>query len=120
MNRESIQSGFTSLTIARISNDLQNQANFILTNSQIMIDIWNDVIRILEYYHKGDLSRELIFDGLPLDEVKEIVPQLLTANITGSSRISKIAGLVGNSTYMESNGPDSVTVKGSPGKAGAG
>lgn len=120
MNTENNQSLFSTLSISRISNDLKNQANFILSNSQILIDIWNDVIKILECCHKGDLDKELIFDGFLLDEIKEIIPKLLTANIMGTSRISKIAGLVGNSTYMENNGPDGVIVKGPLGKTETG
>jgi len=99
---ELIDSEMTTLTVKKISNDLNNQANYILINSQVIMDIWNDVLKIVKLYQKANPEQNISLHGLSFKEVEEIVPVMLNANIIGSGRVSEIANLIKSTTsYRE-------------------
>lgn len=91
---ELIEPKETILTINRISNDLNNHANYILINSQVILDIWKDATRLLKILQKNNPDKTLLLQGLSLKEVNDIVPKMLDANIIGSGRVSEIANLI--------------------------
>jgi len=82
------------LTVNRIANDLNNQANCILINSQIIMDIWKDATLLLQQFQENNPDRIVSLQGLSLSEVRDIVPKMLDANIVGSGRVSEIANLL--------------------------
>lgn len=73
-----------------IAHEINNPNNFILTNSQMVLEIWNDAAPILQSYAEdhGDFS----LAGLEFDELTTIVPKLLNGNIEGCRRIMSIIG----------------------------
>ena len=91
---ELIKPKVTELTINMVANDLNNHANYILINSQVILDIWEDATRLLQVFQKNNPDKTLLLHGLSLKEVKDIVPKMLEANIIGSGRVSEIANLI--------------------------
>ncbi|MCK4765984.1 MAG: PAS domain S-box protein [Candidatus Aminicenantes bacterium] len=71
-----------------IAHEINNPNNFILTNTQMFSEIWDDVEKILQAHYKeyGDFS----LAGLSYEELKEMVPGMLTGTIEGSRRIASI------------------------------
>ena len=94
MRTELLEPMVTKLTINMVANDLNNHANYILINSQIILDIWEDATRLLHVFQKNNPDKNLLLQGLSLKEVNEIVPKMLDANIIGSHRIGEIADLI--------------------------
>jgi PAS domain S-box-containing protein len=71
-----------------LAHEINNPNNFIMSNTQIMQQVWAGALDILlDYYEqKGDFS----LGGLSFPEAKEIVPKLLRDTIEGSRRIKYI------------------------------
>lgn len=71
-----------------LAHEINNPNNFIMSNTQIMQQIWTGAVDILlDYYEqKGDFS----LGGLSFSEAKEVVPKLLRDTIEGSRRIKYI------------------------------
>lgn len=74
-----------------IAHEINNPNNFIIFNSGLLTEIWNDAEMLLEghYRQHGDFS----LGGLPYREVREVVPELLCGIADGSRRIK---GIVNN------------------------
>lgn len=98
INIELISPHTNVLTVNRIANDLNNQANYILINSQVIMDIWRETLKIIELYQKSNPDLNISLNGLSLNEVAEVVPMMLEANIVGSGRVSEIANLIKSTT----------------------
>ncbi len=94
INIELVEPKVTTLTVNKISNDLNNQANYILINSQVILDIWEDVVKILQNFQKKNPDSNLSLSGISIKEVEKVVPKMLNANIVGSGRVSEIANLI--------------------------
>jgi len=71
-----------------IAHEINNPNNFILSNTQIVKKIWEDIIHILQDYY--DQNGDFNPGGLSFIEVKELVPKLLQSAIDGSCRIKAI------------------------------
>lgn len=71
-----------------IAHEINNPNNYIMSNTQIIQQVWEDLETILEDYHKG--SGDFSLGGLEYSEVKDIIPQLLQATVDGSRRIKAI------------------------------
>jgi PAS domain S-box-containing protein len=74
--------------VSGIAHEINNPNNFIMMNSQMVSDAWNDVLSMLnEYYREhGDFS----LGGIPFSEMQDIMPRLLAAISDGSERIRNI------------------------------
>ena len=94
MRIELLEPMVPNLTINMIANDLNNHANYMLINSQMILDIWEDAARLLQIFKRSNPDKSLLLQGLSLKEVNDIIPKMLVANITGSGRISEIANLI--------------------------
>jgi signal transduction histidine kinase len=91
MQRKLIQANkMTSLgTMASgIAHEINNPVNFILANTQMLVEIWGDLAKILDKIKKesGDVS----LGGLSLNEMVKEVPRMLNGNLEGTRRVSKI------------------------------
>lgn len=77
-----------------IAHEINNPNNFIMSNTQIIEQVWDDAVKILGDHHneKGDFS----LGGLSFDEVREVVPRLLRDIIEGSRRIKSITHNLGD------------------------
>jgi PAS domain S-box-containing protein len=71
-----------------LAHEINNPNNFIMSNTQIMQQVWVGIVDILQDYHeqKGDFS----LGGLSFSEAKEVVPKLLRDTLEGSRRIKYI------------------------------
>lgn len=71
-----------------LAHEINNPNNFIMSNTQIMQQVWAGAVDILlDYYEqKGDFT----LGGLSFSEAKEVVPKLLRNTIEGSRRIKYI------------------------------
>lgn len=77
--------------VSGVAHEINNPNNTIMFNTPMLVDAWNDAVRILEEYQArhGDFS----LAGLPFSEMQTAVPRLF-AGIAESSR--RIEGIVKN------------------------
>lgn len=71
-----------------IAHEINNPINFILANSQMILEIWNDAEKVFQDYFER--HRDFFISGLSFTNIKEMVPRMLNGNIEGSIRISNI------------------------------
>lgn len=71
-----------------IAHEINNPNNFIIFNSVLIADSWEDCMEILEKHYRehGDFT----IGGLPYSEMKELMPDLLDGILEGSRRIKGI------------------------------
>jgi len=81
-------------TVPRISNELNNQANCILSNSQFLLDTWEEIFSILFKLKKSSHQANLLVNGIPLKELKIVIPKIIKSNIRSAGKISGIANLL--------------------------
>lgn len=74
--------------ISGIAHEINNPNNYILLNSKIIRNIWNDITPILEEKYKNDRSFKIINIGY--EEVKKEIDNIIFGLIDGSDRIKKI------------------------------
>lgn len=79
---------------AGIAHEVNNPNNFIMSNTQIIEQVWDDAVKILREYRqeKGEFS----LGGLSFDEVENVIPRLILDIIEGSRRIKTITGNLGD------------------------
>jgi hypothetical protein len=85
---------------AGMGHEINNPNNFILSNAQLLQDIWYDASKILQKYYEqnGDFP----MGGLPFSEMNRNVSQILYRIIEGSQRIRNIvASLKSYSVHRE-------------------
>lgn len=71
-----------------IAHEINNPNNFIMSNTQIIDQVWGDAVRHLAVKEREGPSLSL--GGLQFDEVRELMPQLLQATLEGCRRIKMI------------------------------
>lgn len=81
-------------TIPRISNELKNQANCILSNSQFLLDVWDEVFDVLYKLQKNSEKGNIFINDLPIDELKVLIPKIIRSNIRSSGKINGISNIL--------------------------
>ncbi len=76
------------ILVSGIVHEINNPNNFIAVNSNILANLWDSALPILEHYTEEEGNFELA--GIPIAQVKEIVPNLFDGLKKGSSRIKNI------------------------------
>jgi len=76
------------MLVSGVAHEVNNPNNFIMFNSELVLDAWNDIQRILEQYKEN--GEDVSIGGLPLAEMTEAIPKLLNGISDGSHRIKKI------------------------------
>lgn len=71
-----------------IAHEINNPNNFIMSNTQIIQQVWDDAVKILRDYHQG--QGDFSLGGLSFSEVRDIIPRLFLDIIEGSNRIKEI------------------------------
>ncbi len=71
-----------------VAHEINNPNNFILSNAQIVEQIWGDAAKFLRRCSED--APGLSFGGLPFGEAEEVVPRLLLDIIEGARRIRNI------------------------------
>jgi len=84
-----------------IAHEIENPLNYIMANSQMISDIFNDMMKLLNKHH--DELAEYCLGGIPFLEIENTSLKLLTANIEGIMRISSIIDRMKKYIRGESN-----------------
>ena len=71
-----------------IAHEINNPNSFIMSNTQIIQQVWHDAEKILRDYHRH--QKDFSLGGLSFGEVREIIPRLFLDIIEGSLRIKEI------------------------------
>ncbi|RLB15690.1 MAG: hypothetical protein DRG63_06470, partial [Deltaproteobacteria bacterium] len=71
-----------------VAHEINNPNNFIMLNTPILKEAWNDAIPILDQYYQRD--RDFTIAGLPYNEIRQEIPHLLSGIEEGSRRIQRI------------------------------
>lgn len=73
---------------AGVAHEINNPNNFIMLNTPLMMDVWNDIVPVLDGYYRK--NGDFVAGGLPYSEIGESVPSLLSSVLEGSKRIKNI------------------------------
>jgi hypothetical protein len=73
-------------------DEINNQINFILGNSQMLKEVWKDVEKIIHKYNQE--NGDLYLGGIAFQHLRELVPRMLEDIIIGSMRISNISRVI--------------------------
>lgn len=71
-----------------VAHEINNPNNYILTNAQMVADIWTDLSGLLS--EQDCFDADSVVGGLTLDEATATIPKLLAGIIQGSRRINDI------------------------------
>ena len=82
------------LLVSGVAHEINNPNNFILSNSQLLLQMWQDALKILREYHE----EHGVFDlgGLPFSEVDQLSPEMFAGIIEGTRRINEIVNNLKN------------------------
>ncbi len=80
---------FIGLLSSGVLHDINNPNNFIMFNSQLLVDIWKDFIDYID--NLGPDNEKVLPDESLLSDLKLTVPKLLLGIKEGSKQITKIA-----------------------------
>ncbi|MCX8045045.1 MAG: cache domain-containing protein [Desulfobacterota bacterium] len=74
--------------VAGVAHEINNPNNFVMLNTPLMQNIWNNVLPILDEYCRehGDFK----VGGMPFSKVRAAVPALLAGILDGARRINDI------------------------------
>ncbi|MBI1910549.1 MAG: PAS domain S-box protein [Deltaproteobacteria bacterium] len=87
-----------------VAHEINNPNNFILFNSSLLTEAWDDATNILaEYYRENG---EFSIGGLPFSEMREVVPELLSGITDGSRRIKGIVDSLKDFSRVDRAGMD--------------
>jgi len=80
--------------VSGVVHEINNPNSFILSNSEVLSDIWKDAGRILkEYCSENNIQR---LGNLSFSEALEVAPELIKGIIYGSVRINNIVSNLKN------------------------
>lgn len=74
--------------VSGIAHEINNPNHFIMSNSAIMLDSWQDALKILDKYNEenGDFP----IGGMPYTEFRESFPKMISNIVKGSHKIKNI------------------------------
>ncbi len=78
------------MMVSSIVHEINNPNNFVMFNTQLISEAWQDALNILNEYHQN--NGEFFLGGLPYSEMHENIPRLLTGISEGCRRINNIVG----------------------------
>ncbi|MBN1196376.1 MAG: HAMP domain-containing histidine kinase [Candidatus Aminicenantes bacterium] len=73
---------------AGIAHEINTPISYILGNSQILEELWQDVERVLR--ETVDNPEKLVLAGIPFTDIREMIPKMLKNNVQGARQISTI------------------------------
>lgn len=74
--------------VSGVAHEINNPNSYILSNSQLLSEIWSDTHKVLEEHYKT--NGEFHLGGLEYSEIQNVVPKLLYGINDGAIRISNI------------------------------
>ncbi|MFK8067403.1 MAG: ATP-binding protein [Gammaproteobacteria bacterium] len=78
------------LMVSGMAHEVNNPNNLIQINSTLLGDMWPDVRRMLDEHVKNSDQPEIKLAGLPYEEMRETIPELIDSIHNGSKRIQSI------------------------------
>lgn len=87
---------------AGVAHEVNNPNNFILFNSTLLFEAWQDALRVLAGYYSE--HGEFLIGGLPFTEMRDVVPELISGIIEGSRRIKGIVDNLKDFSRMDKTG----------------
>lgn len=76
--------------LSGVGHEINNPNNLVMMNGQILQDAWPDISRAIEHYHKDNPAWQLA--GLPYEEMKNSLPDIIMDIKDGAQRIQTIVG----------------------------
>lgn len=76
--------------VSGVAHEINNPTNFIMMNTPLLFDVWEQARPVLDRYFEEHGDFEL--GGLPYSEMRENVPVLFSGIREGAQRIEKIIG----------------------------
>lgn len=77
-----------TLSLGDLALEIKNQLNYILGNSQIILDIWKEAEKI--FLSQTDNYQNDFICGIPYDHLPKVVTQMLRDIIDGSLKINNL------------------------------
>lgn len=74
--------------VSGVAHEINNPNNFILLNAGILVRVWRELLPALDDYRSR--HGEFVVAGMPYEEAKEKVGNLVTGIVQGAQRIQKI------------------------------
>ncbi len=78
------------LMVSGMAHEVNNPNNLIQINSTLLGEMWLDMRKILDEYTNISDQSEISLAGLPYEEMRETVPELIGSIHSGSKRIQSI------------------------------
>jgi PAS domain S-box-containing protein len=73
------------LLVSGVAHEINNPNSFIMFNSSMLAEIWQDADRVLDGYHRG--GAQFALGGLPYPEIGEATKRLIDGICEGAQRI---------------------------------
>ena len=90
------------ILVSGVAHEINNPNNFIMFNTPLLAQIWEDVVPILKHHQKE--GGEITLAALPFEKAAEAVSRLLSGITSGAERIGNIvANLKGFASQDVSN-----------------
>lgn len=74
--------------VSGVAHEINNPNNFIMMNTPILRDVWQETLPILQEYYEA--HGEFVLGGINYTTMKDEIPELLTGIQEGSDRIKDI------------------------------
>jgi PAS domain S-box-containing protein len=74
--------------VSGVAHEINNPNNFIMLNSPILKEAWDDAMRILEKYYAE--NGDFLIGGMNFTEMRENIPNLFSGISDGAKRIKQI------------------------------
>jgi PAS domain S-box-containing protein len=74
--------------VSGVAHEINNPNNFIMLNSPILKDAWENAMPILERYYEE--NGDFLLGGMPFTQMRDNIPALFTGISDGSRRIKRI------------------------------
>lgn len=74
--------------VTGVAHEINNPNNFIMLNTSLLSNSWNDILPVLDKYH--EIHQDFEIAGIPYDSMKNRIPKLYDGVVEGSKRIKNI------------------------------
>lgn len=90
------------ILVSGVAHEINNPNNFIMLNTPILQEAWEDIMPVIEKYYK--VNNDFVLAGLPYSTMRDEIPKLFSGIKEGSKRIKHIVKDLKN--YARQGGSD--------------